>query len=303
MRSDRIRGLIEALLAAALFALPTASKALSVFTCEPEWAALMRELAPDAEVTSATHARQDPHHVEARPSLIAQMRRADLAVCTGAGQEAGWLPLLQQRAGNPRVRHGADSMVYAADHASLIDVGATGSGHVHAEGNPHFHIDPRQLPDVARAITAQLQQIDPARRDQHAARLQRWVADWEARVRQWELRARPLRGMRVVGQHTTFAYLWRWLSIEQVADLEPQPGAPPTPGHLQRVLSAVRTQPPQAIVVASYQDARPASWLAGQLGRPQLVLQLPSTVTQEAGAATLHGWIDHLLERLLEARR
>ena len=283
-----------------------AAHALTVFTCEPEWAALVRQLAPAAEVRSATHARQDPHHIEARPSLIAMLRKADLAVCTGAGLEAGWLPVLKKRSGNPRVQDGAAGMLYAADQVALMDPRPAGTpfeGDVHAAGNPHAHLDPRRLLQVAAAVARRLEEIDPARRDAYRARLADLQADWNARIAQLERQAAPLRGMRVAAQHSTFAYLWRWLGIEQVADLEPKPGVPPTPGHLPQVLETVRGAPPRAVVLSAYQDARGAQWLAQQLGGGVTVLQLPSTVSEEPPADTLPALFDHLISRLLAARR
>lgn len=283
-----------------------AAHALTVFTCEAEWAALVRQLAPAAEVRSATHARQDPHHIEARPSLIAQLRKADLAVCTGASLEAGWLPMLQQRSGNPRVQDGAAGMLFAAEHVTLIDPRPPGTafeGDVHAAGNPHAHLDPQRLLQIAAAVAGRLEQLDPAGRDGYRSRLAAFQADWKARIAQWERKAAPLRGMKVAAQHSTFAYLWRWLGIEQVADLEPKPGVPPTPGHLQQVLETVRGAPPRAVVVSAYQDPRGAQWLAQQLGGGAAVLQLPATVTEEPPANSLPGLFDHLIDRLLAVQR
>lgn len=300
------RTLLRASVLAAVLSTAAAAQALTVFTCEPEWAALVRQIAPSAEVRSATHARQDPHHIEARPSLIALLRKADLAVCTGAGLEAGWLPLLQQRSGNPRVQAGAAGMLFASDHLTLIDPrpqgGALGED-VHAAGNPHPQLDPRRMLQMAAVVAGRLEQIDPAGREGYRARLAAFQADWQARIAQWERRAAPLKGMRVAAQHSTFAYLWRWLGIEQVADLEPRPGVPPTPAHLQKVLQAVRSAPPRAVVVSAYQDARGVQWLAQQLGTGATLLQLPSTVTDEPPTDTLPGLYDQLLDRLLAAAR
>jgi zinc/manganese transport system substrate-binding protein len=276
-----------------------------VFACEPEWAALVREFAPHAQVRTATHARQDPHHIEARPSLIAAMRQADLAVCTGASLEAGWLPMLQQRSGNARVQAGAPGMLVAADRVSLIDPRPPGTpfeGDVHGAGNPHFHLDPRRVLEVAEAVAERLQAIEPERRLEVQRRWTAWSTDWRARIAAWERRAQPLRGTQVIAQHTSYAYLWRWLGIEQAADLEPRPGMAPTPGHLQRVLELARAAPPRAVVVSSYQDPRAAQWLAQQLGGAVPVLQLPATLMDEGPASTLAGFYDQLLERLLAAR-
>lgn len=301
-----LRWLRRAAACAGLVLASHAANALTVFACEPEWAALVRELAPHAEVRSATHARQDPHHIEARPSLIAALRQADLAVCTGASLEAGWLPTLQQRSGNPRVQPGAPGMLMASEQVKLIDPRAPGTpfeGDVHAEGNPHLQLDPRRLRDVAEVLATRLQAADPQRQAEIRQRWTAWDADWRARIAQWERKAAPLRGMRVAAQHTTFAYLWRWLGIEQVADLEPRPGMPPTPGHLQKILELTRANPPRAVVVSVYQDPRSAQWLAQQLGGNVAVLQLPATVTEEAPTQTLSALYEHLLDRLLAAAR
>lgn len=306
MRSERPRCWHRAAVGAALCVAATAAQALTVFACEPEWAALVRELAPHATVHTATHALQDPHHIEARPSLIAALRRADLAVCTGAELEAGWLPMLQQRAGNPRVHDRADGMFFASEHVELIDPRPEGggpfAGDVHAAGNPHIHLDPHRIRDVAEALARQLQTLEPLR---HAQYQQRWAAfdaDWQRRIAQWERQAAPLRGMRVAAQHSTFAYLWQWLRIEQVADLEPRPGMPPTPGHLQGLLAPLRGAPPQAVVATTYQDGRSARWLASQLGSGVPALSLPATVTDGAPAPALADLFDHLIERLLAHR-
>lgn len=290
------------LLAAALWLAPLAAHALEVFTCEPEWAALVKELAPQARITSATHARQDPHHIEARPALISALRRADLAVCTGASLEAGWLPMLQQRAGNPAVQDGREGMFYASQAVELIEAHEhvdRSMGDVHAEGNPHFHLDPRRLKQVAAALAQRLGRIDPPNAAAYRSRLAAWATDWDRRTAAWEAKAKPLAGRKVVVQHTAFSYVWQWLGLQQVADLEPKPGLPPTPGHLRHVLQQVRNDRPMAVVQSLYQDPQGGQWLVGQIGVPLLVL--PSTVTADAPAQTLAGLYDTLLDELLRA--
>lgn len=282
-----------------------ASQAQTIFACEPEWAALTRVLLPQATLHVATHARQDPHHIEARPALIAQLRNADAAICTGASLESGWLPTLQQRAGNARVQDGVTGMFYAASAVTLIDARPGAglnpfAGDVHAEGNPHFHADPRRLAEVATAWSDRLQGLFP---EQAAAMVQRHVAfqaRWREQVAAWEQRATPLRGKTVAAQHGGHAYLWRWLGIEQVADLEPRPGLAPSPRHLQDLLDRLRPRPPAAIVITSYQDPRAARWLAGQLGAVP-VLQLPATVEDPFGAGALDRWWEWTLDTLLGA--
>ncbi len=273
------------------------AQAFTVFACEPEWAALTRVLLPKATVHVATHAGQDPHHIEARPSLIAQLRNSDLAVCTGASLEAGWLPMLQQRAG------GARRVFEAADQVELIDpnpgaIGSPWAGDVHAEGNPHLHADPRKLLEVAQALAVEFQNAQPAEKAAIAQRLTAFETAWKARIGEWERRAAPLKGKRVVGQHSSFGYLWRWLGIVQLADLEPKPGMAPTPGHLQRLLEGLRQQPPAGIVLTSYQDPRSGRWLQSQLKVPLQVL--PATVDENASQDGLIRWMDAVIDGLLK---
>lgn len=283
------------------FATPPA-QALTVFACEPEWAALARVLAPRASIVAATHARQDPHQIEARPALIAALRRADIAVCTGASVEVGWLPMLQQRAGNKRVLAGAPGMFFAADAVELIDKPASvdrSMGDVHAEGNPHLHLDPERLAAVASALATRFALLDPAGATGYEQANAGWQADWARRIDGWRERAASLAGRGLAVQHTAFGYFWRWTGIRAVADIEPKPGLPPTLGHLQQVLGLVRAAPPFAVVQTLYQDPQPGQWLAERIERP--LLALPSTVVAEGRAASLHGLFDELFDRLAQA--
>lgn len=281
------------------------AKPLRVFACEPEWAALVKVLKPDAQVVSATQWRQDPHHIEARPALIAQLRSADMAVCTGASLETGWLPMLQERAGNPRVQDGEPGMFVVSKAVELIDANPAAAsagpfaGDVHPEGNPHLQFDPRRMLAVAQALARRVAQIAPSDASAVQAHLARFSERWNARIAEWERKTAGLRSARVAAQHSTFAYLWRWLGIEQVADLEPKPGMPPTPGHLRQLLDTFRAAPPAAIVVASYHDSRSARWLAQQLGGDIEPIVLPLTVEDASAPDALFAWMDAIVDALV----
>ncbi|MFN3630105.1 MAG: metal ABC transporter solute-binding protein, Zn/Mn family [Casimicrobiaceae bacterium] len=284
---------------------PVAS-ALQVFACEPEWAALVRMLAPEAQVRVATHAGQDPHEIDARPSLIAALRQADVAVCTGAGLEAGWLPMLQSRAGNPRVQPGQPGMIEMARFTTLIDPRpATLSpfaGDVHPEGNPHFHLDPARWPALARGLAEALGRVVPAQATAYRQRAEGFAERWQRRVAEWKSRLTGASRMRLAVQHTTFAYLFDFAGVRVVADLEPKPGVPPTSGHLSATLAALRGEPPHAVWIAAYQDPRPARWLAAQLPGLRWV-QHPATVVETAAEAELVAWFDALVEALVALER
>jgi zinc/manganese transport system substrate-binding protein len=155
---------IPFLVVLSLFALP-ASAGLNVFACTPEWGSLAKELGADrVRVYTATTALQDPHRIEARPSLIARARTADLAVCNGAELESAWLPLVQSQSGNPRIQSGQPGYFEAASAVSLIEKPAQvdrAHGDVHAAGNPHLHLDPGNIARVAAALGERMALLDP----------------------------------------------------------------------------------------------------------------------------------------------
>lgn len=286
-----------------LLAAPTAQAALRVLACEPEWAALTRELAGElAAVDAATTALQDPHRIEARPSLLAKARRADLMVCTGAGLEAGWLPLLQREAGNGRIQAGQPGYFEAAREVSLLDRPVRldrALGDVHAAGNPHVHLDPRRLATIAAALAGRLAQIDPANAARYAERNADFQARWQAAMTRWEARAAPLKGMPVVVHHKGLTYLADWLGLEVVGDLEPKPGVEPSAAHLAALLDTLERRPARLILRSAYQSPRPAQWLADKAAIA--AVELPYTVGGAPGTDDLFGLFEVTLSRLLQA--
>ncbi len=277
--------------------------ALNVFACEPEWAALASEIGGDAvRVYGATTARQDPHRIEARPSLIAQMRRADLVVCSGAGLEDGWLPVLLREAGNAGVQRGRPGHFEAARFVALLEKPATldrAQGDVHADGNPHIHTDPRNIARVGAALAARMGELDPAAAARYQSRWQAFSARWDAAIARWSQRAAPLKGTPVAVQHKSFSYLIAWLGLREVATLEPKPGVEPSLAHLARVAAQLQATPARAILRAAYQTPRPSDWLAARAGIPALAL--PYTVGGSPRAADLFGLFEETLDLLLQA--
>src|SRR5437762_11362539 len=239
---------IKHLLAAALAcAALHANAALNVAACEPEWAALAAELGGDKlKVASATTALQDPHHIEARPSLIARMRGADLLVCTGMELEIGWLPVLIQQSGNARLAIGSPALFEAGRFITPLEVPTRidrSEGDVHAAGNPHIQQDPRNIARVATALSARLAQLDPANTADYQQRLQSFTSRWNAAMQKWETQAGPLKGISVVAHHKNMGYLWSWLGVREVGTLEPKPGVEPTVSHLSELNDLFARQP------------------------------------------------------------
>lgn len=279
-----------------------AQAAFNIFATVPEWGALAQEIgANKVKVYTATNPLQDPHHVEARPSLIARARAADLVVATGAELEVGWLPLVLQQAGNPRVQPGTPGYFEATAAVPLLDRPTRldrAEGDVHPQGDPHIQGDPRNIARVAEALTQRMSQLDPADAAVFQERYQQFIQRWNAAIPKWEQQAAPLKGVRVVVQHKGFTYLLRWLGLQEVTALEPKPGMEPTTAHLSQVLALLQREPAKMVVHAAYQSDQASQWLAQ---RAKInVVTLPFTVGGTEGAHDLFGFFDDSIQRLLK---
>ncbi len=285
-----------------LLALP-AHAALRVFACEPEWGALAQELGGSlVDVSVATSALQDPHQIQAKPSLIAKARNADLVVCTGSELEIGWLPVLLQQSGNAKVQLGQPGNFAAADFVRKLEIPGQldrSQGDVHAGGNPHIHTDPRNIARVATALGARLAQVDPAHASQYAQRLSDFSQRWQQAIARWTTQAAPLKSVAVVSQHKAFVYLYEWLGLKEVAVLEPKPGVEPTASHLQAVLASLKITPARMTLYSAYQDPKPAEWLSKNAGIA--AVKIPITVGGTEGAKDLFSLFDDTVARLLAA--
>lgn len=274
---------------------------IQVFACEPEWAALAGELAGDrVAVTSATSPLQDPHYIQARPSLIAQIRKADLLICSGSGLEDGWLPLLLRKGNNPRIQPGTPGYLMASQFVSRLEIPTVldrAQGDLHAQGNPHIQTDPRNLGMVARVIAERLQQVDPGNSQHYRDRLASFEDKWTQAIARWEAQAAPLRGKSIVSHHNSWVYLHNWLGLVAVATLESKSGIPPGAAHLNELLTLLRSTPAALIVRTPYQDPTPSEWLTRQTGIPNAVL--PFTVGGTPQASDLYSLFDVTIGILL----
>jgi len=282
-----------------------AAAALNIFACEPEWGALARELGGDkASIYVATTALQDPHRIEARPSLIARARTADLVVCTGAELEIGWMPLVQTQSGNARIQAGQPGYFEAASQLVLIEIPQRvdrSMGDVHAAGNPHVHLDPSNIARVAAALAERMAQLDPGDAAQYRARARAFLERWQQASARWKKEGVPLKGMPIVVYHKDMTYLIRWLGLREVGALEPKPGVPPTASHLSELLTNLGRDPAKAVVRAAYADPRAAQWLSERAKIPALML--PFTVGGSERAKDLYGLFDDTLSRLLAVQK
>jgi len=275
----------------------SAFASIRIFACEPEWAALATEIGGnDVSIYTATHALQDPHHIQARPSLIARMRRADLLIATGAQLEIGWLPVLLRQSANPAVQPGQPGNLAAADYVSKMDVPSRvdrALGDIHPGGNPHIQTDPRNIAIVAGVLVRRLQQIDPEHADAYQSR-------YDDFLQRWQQEAAPLHGVHILVYHKGWSYMMRWLGMIESDALEPVPGVPPTTSHLASLLAKLKQQPVSMIIYAAYQDSRAAEWLAKRANIK--AVKLPFTVGGDDAASDLFGLYDDTIQRLLAAK-
>lgn len=279
--------------------------ALNIFACTPEWASLATELGGDkVTVYSATTALQDPHRIEARPSLIARARSANLVVCSGAELEVGWLPLVLGQSGNAKIQRGQPGYFEAADVVALIEKPTSldrAQGDVHAAGNPHLHLDPRNIAEVTTALGARMAEIDAAQAPHYRQRQKQFLDRWQAAIERWQKQAEPLKGLPVVVHHKNLSYLTAWLGMREVGMLEPKPGLPPSTASLSELLATLKRTPARAVLRTAYEDGRPSAWLAERAKIPAVVL--PFTVGGSDRAKDLFGLYDDTIERLLAVQR
>jgi zinc/manganese transport system substrate-binding protein len=284
---------------AAALPLP-AQAAMRVLATTPEWAALTRELGGDkVDVYAATSAFQDVHRVDAKPSLVARARNADLVVAAGAELEIGWLPILLRESGNARIQPGNPGYFEADANLRLLEVPSAvdrSMGDVHPQGNPHAHLDARNVAIVATALAARLKLVDPADAAYFDARAADFQSRWKTAIARWEAQAAPLKGVPVVVIHRDQAYLCHWLGLVEVAAIEPKPGVPPSSSYLAELVTKLSAAPPKMILRNAYNDSKAVDWLAERIHVP--VVLLPYSVGGTPAASDLFKLFDDTINRL-----
>jgi zinc/manganese transport system substrate-binding protein len=291
--------------AALLATILPAHAALNVLTCEPEWAALATEIGGDkVKASSATTAQQDPHRIEARPSLIARTRNADLLICTGMELETGWLPILLQQSGNGKIAPGQPGNFEAGNFVARLDIPASvdrSGGDVHAAGNPHIQQDPRNIALIATALAKRMAELDAQNAAYYQSRQQDFAARWSTAMTRWTQQIAPLKGVPVVEHHKNMEYLLNWTGMKAVGTLEPKPGVEPSAAYLSTLLAQLQKQPAKIVLRAAYQDSRASQWLAEHAHIA--AVELPFTVGGSARAKDLFGMFDDTVARLTEAAK
>ena len=284
----------------------TAAQAkLVILACEPEWAVLAHEIGKNlVSVTSATHAKQNPHYIEARPSLIAAARKANLVIGTGAELEDGWLPVVLQKANQPKIHKGQMGYLMFSDFIELQNSAASlessidrAMGDIHAAGNPHIQLDPRIYLVASKILAERLGQLDVNNAVFYQKNYLAFKQKWENKLRLWAIQAQPLKGMKIVVYHDNWVYLNHWLGLDQVTTLEPKPGVPPSAAYLKTVLLKTQKEKAQVILRTTYDPIEATKWLHQKTGVP--VLELAFTVGGNDQSKDLFELFDDIVKQLL----
>lgn len=262
---------------------------------------LAREIGGEqVEVEVLAPPDRDIHTLQARPTMIRRLRSADLLLAVGADLEAAWLPAALRSAANPRLLPGREGHFEAAAHVTLLDAGQAADrarGDVHPAGNPHLHMDPVRLAEVARALAVHLAGLSPAQAEAYRRRAEDFARQVEARMGSWREQARRAPG--AVVYHKSVDYLLARLEVPVLGYVEPVPGVPPTPGHLRGLVEKLRGRP-GVILFHDYHPDRGPDFLADALGWP--VRQLPLEPAMSARAEDYLAFIDEWVGALAGPR-
>jgi zinc/manganese transport system substrate-binding protein len=294
-------------IAAAILAVTAsiASAQVRVVTTTPDLASLAREIGGNAvSVTALAKPTEDPHFVDAKPSHILTLNRADVLIEGGAELELGWLPPLLENSRNSKISAGAPGRVVASEGIRMLEVPSSfdrSKGDVHSLGNPHFLADPVDARIVAREIADHLRQVDPKNAATYAGNLSRFNARIDAKTAEWQRQLAPYRGSRIVTYHKDFVYFADRFGLKIIEELEPKPGISPSPSHLASVIGTMKAQNAHVILVQPYQKRKTAETVARQTGAT--VLDMPQQPGARPGTTTYFDMMDSLVTTLAAGLR
>jgi zinc/manganese transport system substrate-binding protein len=283
----------------------SAAAQLRVVATTPDLASIAREVGGDkVSVVALAKPTEDPHFVDAKPSHIVTLNRADALIEGGAELELGWLPPLLENSRNGRIAAGAPGRIVASDGIKMLEVPTSfdrSKGDVHSLGNPHFMIDPVDVKIIARNIADHFAQIDPKSAATYNGNLARFNTKLDAKYAEWKNELAPYRGARIVTYHKDFVYLAERFGLNIVDELEAKPGIAPSPAHLAEVIGKMKTTNAKVILVQPFQNRKTAETVARQTGA--LVLDAPQQPGAVDNTATYFDLMDHLVNTLAGALR
>jgi zinc/manganese transport system substrate-binding protein len=254
-----------------------AQSKLTVVTATEDLASIAREIAGDrAAVESIARGYQDPHFVEAKPSFILKLQKADVLVVVGRELEIGWLPPLIQQSRNARIQPGAEGYLDASLHAQILDI-PTGQitramGDVHPLGNPHYWLDPENGKRIAKDVADKFSQLRPADREFYQQRLADFTSRLDAAEKRWLAQMAPYKGTKVVTYHRSFPNFAQRFGLEVIGYVEPRPGIPPTPQHTLDLMNEMKRQNVKLVLVEPYFDLKTPQAIGRDTGAQVLVV-------------------------------
>ncbi|MBI3850763.1 MAG: zinc ABC transporter substrate-binding protein [Verrucomicrobia bacterium] len=274
---------------------------LNVVVTTPDLSAIAKEIGGDkVEITTLARPTEDPHFVDAKPSFIVKLNRADVLIEGGAELEVGWLPALLEGSRNSKLSAGKPGRIACSEGISLLEVPSTldrAKGDIHAAGNPHYMTDPANARIVAQHICNSLCQVDAGDCDNFKANLKKFQERIDAKMIEWQKLLIPYKGRVVVTYHNSWPYFARRFDLKAELFLEPKPGIPPTPSHLAEVIGRMKAENVKVIIVQPYQNRKTAEAVAGHTGAT--VLDFPTFPGKPA--ETYEDWMDGLVKSLAQA--
>ena len=283
------------------------AKDLYVVTTLPSLASITQSIGGDIiDVSSITRGAQDAHYVEAKPSYMLNVNKADLLIYSGLELEIGWLPLLIQGARNDEVTVGSRGNLNASLAITTNNIlekprGEVdrSMGDVHPMGNPHYLLNPHNAIYVTRLITEKLCELDPEHKTQFQENADLFIQQLENKIKEFEKQTEYLKGQEVVCYHVHWSYLLSWLGLKSAGYIELRPGIPPTPKHKQRIIELIKEHNIKVVIISSWKDPSKAEEVAESTGAKLLIL--PGEVNAMEGAEDYFSWIEYLTTHLIEA--
>jgi len=294
-----LRAAIVALVAIAATGSVAAAQ-IRVVATTPDLASVAREIGGDkVSVVALAKPTEDPHYVDAKPSHIVTLNRADALIEGGAELELGWLPPLLENSRNSKISAGAPGRIVASDGVKMLEIPTSfdrSKGDVHSLGNPHFMIDPVTVRIVARNIADHFAQIDSKNAATYNGNLSRFNTKLDAKYAEWQKELAPYRGARIVTYHKDFIYFADRFGLNIVDELEPKPGIAPSPAHLAQVIGKMKAGNAKVILVQPFQNRKTAETVARQTGAT--VLDTPEQPGAAPNTTTYFDMMDNLVHTL-----
>jgi zinc/manganese transport system substrate-binding protein len=300
MRSIRLFG-AAALTLTAIGASGSAALAqVRIVATTPDLASVAREVGGDrVSVVALAKPTEDPHYVDAKPSHIVTLNRADVLIEGGAELELGWLPPLLENSRNSKISAGAPGHIVASEGIRLLEIPTSfdrSKGDVHSLGNPHFMVDPINVKIVARNIANHLAEVDPKSAATYRSNLAKFNSRLDVKFAEWQKQLAPYKGARIVTYHKDFIYLAERFGLVIVDELEPKPGIAPSPAHLAEVIGKMKTTNAKLILVQPFQNRKTAETVARQVGG--VVLDVPQQPGAANNTASYFDMMDNIVNTL-----